>query len=194
MTWNIQICQGTQEEWVQRSFFSYRNIYSSRNNYHRPQSPFIPRSHTARSLLSFLATNVATAHTCLYFINQTPRCLLPAAGESDSLGNKAFGMRSNSEFWYPKQILINPWSLSWLRGGQWVSCLHICVRGRKTSSLLAFPRQVEEVLTQTFFHRLKNLCSFPALTSTWRHPDTTGPRAKAIKTQMHFMWAFLRQS
>lgn len=77
MTWNIQICQGTQEEWVQRSFFSYRNIYSSRNNYHRPQSPFIPRSHTSCSLLSFLAMNTAKAHTCLYFINQTPCCLLP---------------------------------------------------------------------------------------------------------------------
>lgn len=68
-----------------------------------------------------------------------------------------------------------------------VSCLHICVRGRKTSSLLAFPRQVEEVLTQTFSHRLINLCSFPA--QCHQHVETPShnrPPCKGYKNSNAF--------
>lgn len=195
MTWNIQICQGTQEKWVQRSFFSYCNIYSSRNNYHRPQSPFVLRTHTLHSLLSFPGHEHGKGlHMSLLY---KPNSLLspsrPLANRTlweirflECVLTQNFDIRSK----YSSTRDRCPDSEA---ASESVSCLHICVRGRKTSSLLAFPRQVEEVLTQTFSHRLINLCSFPALTSTWRHPHTTGPLAKAIKTQMHFVWTFLRQ-
>lgn len=134
-----------------RSFFFYWNIYSPRNNNHRSFRLSFPWKVTLNTLyfLSWLLHGKDPHMPPLYKTNT----FLPPRKPLLTLAIVVFLEQSfsSSNFWYPKQIIINLrfWnccpSVSEAQPMSY-SLIHICKIKRKASYLLVFPKQIWEVL------------------------------------------------